>query len=427
MLIGLVGKPNVGKSTFFKAVTLSNILIANYPFATIKANHGVGYVRIDCIDKELNTQCNPREGTCINHQRFVPIDLIDVAGLVPGASEGKGLGNKFLNDLSEADAFIHILDISGETNVEGKQTQNYDPSGDIKFLEEELDLWYSGILKKVWKIFARRIIGEDVDFSEAVAKQFSGLKVNKEHVKTVVRKGDFDTKKAAQWDDKEIFRFAGMLRKISKPMMIAANKIDRPNSKSNLEKIKKEFDYIIVPCSAESELALREADKKKVIEYIPGDNNFKILKELNEKQAQGLEFIKNNVIQHYSISSSISSSSKAFVKRSTECATPARLNSSASVSNTTPKSFCLFLSSAIRLSTSSGSLPRSIRLCDLGLNPARTSMISATISCCGCKCLKGSAIHCTLRASSSAIPVGISSAPEMMAVSKNLSKTGWQN
>ena len=299
MLIGLVGKPNVGKSTFFKAVTLSNILIANYPFATIKANHGVGYVRIDCIDKELNTQCNPREGTCINHQRFVPIELIDVAGLVPGASEGKGLGNKFLNDLSEADAFIHILDISGETNIEGKQTQNYDPSGDIKFLEEELDLWYSGILKKVWKIFARRIIGEDVDFSEAVAKQFSGLKVNKEHVKTVVRKGDFDTKKAVQWDDKEIFRFASMLRRISKPMIIAANKIDRPNSKYNLEKIKKEFDYEIVPCSSESELALKEAAKNKVIEYIPGDNNFKILKELNEKQAQGLEFIKNNVMKKY--------------------------------------------------------------------------------------------------------------------------------
>ena len=139
MLIGLVGKANVGKSTFFKAATLSNVLIANYPFATIKANHGIGYVRIDCIDKELNTQCNPREGTCINHQRFVPIELIDVAGLVPGASEGKGLGNKFLNDLSEADAFIHILDVSGETNIEGKQTQDYDPSGDIKFLEEELD------------------------------------------------------------------------------------------------------------------------------------------------------------------------------------------------------------------------------------------------------------------------------------------------
>jgi ribosome-binding ATPase len=158
MLIGLVGKPSVGKSTFFKAATLAEVEIASYPFTTIKANHGVGYVRVDCIDKEFNTQCTPNHGFCINHQRFVPIDLMDVAGLVPGASEGKGLGNQFLDDLRGADIFIQIVDCSGETNCEGKileKGQTCDVCGDVEFLEEELDKWFCNILMKAWKVFAR--------------------------------------------------------------------------------------------------------------------------------------------------------------------------------------------------------------------------------------------------------------------------------
>ena len=139
MLIGLVGKPSAGKSTFFKAATLAEVEIASYPFTTIKANRGVGYVKIDCLDKEFNTNCNPSHGFCLNHKRFVPVELMDVAGLVPGASEGKGLGNKFLDDLRQADAFIHIVDGSGKTDSEGKPVENHDPVKDIEFLDKELD------------------------------------------------------------------------------------------------------------------------------------------------------------------------------------------------------------------------------------------------------------------------------------------------
>src|SRR3989344_6118781 len=156
MLIGLVGCPSVGKSTFFKAATLAEVEIASYPFTTIKPNRGVGYVKIDCIDKEFKTQCNPNHGFCINHKRFVPVELMDVAGLVPGASEGKGLGNQFLDDLRQADAFIQIVDASGETDEGGKQTKNYDVCKDVEFLEDELDKCYCNILKKVWKSFARK-------------------------------------------------------------------------------------------------------------------------------------------------------------------------------------------------------------------------------------------------------------------------------
>jgi ribosome-binding ATPase len=299
MLIGLVGKPNVGKSTFFKSATLSNVLIANYPFATIKANHAIGYVRVDCIEKHFKVKCNPREGYCLQGQRFVPVELMDVAGLVPGASEGKGLGNQFLNDLTNADAFIHVVDVSGTTDIEGKQTTSHDPLKDIEFLERELDLWYVEILKKVWKTFSRKIASEGIEFAEAVAGQFSGLKVNRDHVKDVIRKGNFDTTKAVSWDKDEMLRFASLLRKISKPMIIAANKIDIAEGKKNYEKLKKELDYVVVQCSAESELALKEASKAELIKYIPGDNDFDFVKDVNEKQKAALEFIKKNVLKTF--------------------------------------------------------------------------------------------------------------------------------
>ena len=299
MLIGLIGKPNCGKSTFFKAATLAEVLIANYPFATIKPNHGVAYVKIDCIDTEFKTQCQPRTGFCINHKRFVPIDLMDVAGLVQGASEGKGLGNQFLDDLRQADAFIQIIDLSGETNAEGKPASNYYPGEDIKMIERELDLWYSNILKKVWKTFSRQLEMEHSNFVQSIAKQFSGLKVDEEMVKKIILKTKLNSEKPTSWTDEQVFLFASELRKLSKPMIIAGNKSDTPKAKENLEKIKAEFSYPIIACSSDSELALREAAKAKLIEYIPGEKEFKIIKKMTEKQEQALELIKKKVLQVY--------------------------------------------------------------------------------------------------------------------------------
>ena len=299
MLLGLVGKPSCGKSTFFKAATLAEVEIAPYPFTTIKPNHGIGYVRVECIDKEFNAQCNPAKGFCISHQRFVPVDLMDVAGLVPGASEGKGLGNQFLDDLREADAFIHIVDASGKTDVLGKQTENYDPREDVKFLEDELDAWYHNLLLKVWKGFSRKAELENTKFSEAVAKQFSGLKVKEEQVKKVLLKLAL-SEKPSGWNEKQLKNFASELRKISKPMIIAANKCDDEEALKNIENLKKNFkEHLIIPCSADSELALRQAAKAGLIEYIPGEKDFKILKTITGQQKQALDKIKKNVLDKY--------------------------------------------------------------------------------------------------------------------------------
>jgi ribosome-binding ATPase YchF (GTP1/OBG family) len=300
MLIGLVGKPSCGKSTFFKSATLADVAIASYPFTTIKPNHGIGYVKIDCIDKEFKVKCNPHKGYCINGKRFVPVELLDVAGLVEGASEGKGLGNEFLSDLTSADALIHIVDISGETDAGGKETKGYNPVNDVKMLENELDLWYLGILNKVWKGFARTVQNTKQELHKAIAKQFSGLKVNENDVKRILIKGKYNTEKPAEWSDNDLRKFSHELRHLTKPMIIAANKCDRQDAFENLKKLKNAYpELIIAPCSADSELSLRLANNAGLIEYVPGESNFKILKKLNEKQESALESIKKNVLDFY--------------------------------------------------------------------------------------------------------------------------------
>ena len=297
MLLGLVGKPSCGKSTFFKSATLADVLIASYPFATIKPNHGVGYVRVDALCSELGVKCNPRTGFCTGKTRFVPVDLMDVAGLVEGASEGKGLGNQFLDDLRNADAFIHIVDISGTTDSEGKEGSG-NPIEDVRMLENELNKWYVGIFKKVWEKLVKSLQTTKQDIAKAIAKQFSGLKVNEDDVKEVLRKLKLDVDKPINWSEEDLFNFAKELRHLTKPMIVAANKCDKENSKENLEKLKQEFsELIIIPCSADSELSLRQASKAGLIEYIPGESHFKIYEDkINEKQKQALESIQKNVL-----------------------------------------------------------------------------------------------------------------------------------
>ena len=109
--VALAGKPNAGKSTFYRAATMADVDVANYPFTTIDPNRGVTHVRTRCPCLDLEERCGNDE--CHDGKRYVPIELLDVAGLVPGAHEGKGLGNQFLDALSNADVVLHVVDALG--------------------------------------------------------------------------------------------------------------------------------------------------------------------------------------------------------------------------------------------------------------------------------------------------------------------------
>jgi ribosome-binding ATPase YchF (GTP1/OBG family) len=298
-LLGIVGKPNTGKSTFFSAATLAPAEIANYPFTTIKPNRGIGYVRTPCVHEEFKVTDNPGNSLCLNGIRLIPIDFIDVAGLVPGAWEGRGLGNQFLDELRKADALIHVVDASGGTDCEGKLCKlgENDPLEDVKFLEHEIAMWMTSILKKDWAKIARTAETESKDIGGMLEDKLSGLGIRRMHLLEAIRKAGLSADKPASWSDDDFLKFVDMLRQVSKPILIVANKMDLPTSAANLERLEK-TNRLVIPACSEAELALRRAAEKKMIDYRPGDCNFKIVapEKLNESQIKALETIRQKIL-----------------------------------------------------------------------------------------------------------------------------------
>ncbi len=298
-LLGVVGKPNTGKSTFFSAATLVAAEIANYPFTTIKPNRGVGYVRTPCVHEDFKVNDNPRNSLCLDGVRLVPVEIIDIAGIVPGAWEGKGLGNQFLDEIRRADALIHVVDASGGTDCEGKSCKpdEHDPLEDVTFLEREITMWMVTILKKDWSKIARQAEADKKGIALPLEDRLTGLGIRRQLVGEAIRKAGLNVDKPTTWSDEDFYRFVDTLRKMSKPMLIVANKIDLPSAQANLERMKK-LDYMVIPCSAEAELALRRAAEKQLIDYKLGDSDFKILnpEKLTPGQISALNSIREKVL-----------------------------------------------------------------------------------------------------------------------------------
>ncbi|MFQ6135412.1 MAG: redox-regulated ATPase YchF [Nitrososphaerales archaeon] len=300
MIVGIIGKPNVGKSTFFNAATLLSVPMASYPFTTVEPNFGVAYVTTSCVCRTLGVEDNPVNSRCIDGTRLIPIKLVDVAGLVRGAAEGKGLGNKFLDNMRQADALIHVVDASGSTDEEGVITSegSYSPLKDIEFVEREFDLWLKQILRKDWHRISRSVESGSGKTTELLAERLSGLAIKEKHIHTAAEKAELRLDGPTGWSEDDILNFCRALREASKPSIIAANKADLPSAEENIEQIKA-TGRLTVPCAAEAELLLRRASDKKLIDYIPGSSTFKILdlSKLTPAQLKALEMVRDHVLK----------------------------------------------------------------------------------------------------------------------------------
>ena len=289
MQIGLLGKANVGKSTFFSAATETTVASGNFPFTTIEPNVGVAYVQSDCACKHFDLKHDNE--LCVNGTRLIPIKLIDVAGLVPGAHEGKGLGNQFLDDARQAEVLIHVVDIAGTTDIQGQSVPvgTHDPLEDVSFVQDEFDQWFIEILKREWDKITREVDQKRAKLTDGIANRFSGLGIKDYQVQLVLQKQGLITRNPKEWNDSDIENFVKELRKNTKPMIIAANKADLCQ---DLDIMKKISDTVI-PCSAETELLLRKATKAGIINYNSGDNGFKINteKEIPAPQQKALDLV----------------------------------------------------------------------------------------------------------------------------------------
>jgi len=289
MQIGLLGKTNVGKSTFFSAATQTTAQIGNYPFTTIEPNVGIAYVKTDCACKHF--KLNHFNQLCINGTRYIPIKLIDVAGLVPGAHEGKGLGNKFLDDARQAQVLIHVVDASGSTDIQGQPVPvgSHDPLEDVKFVEEEFDQWMFQILQREWQKLTRELESKSGKIIHAIAQRFSGLGIDEYDIETVLHHMNLQTKKPQEWSNPDLLMFVKELRKKTRPIIIAANKADLCHDLKILDELKKSHNSMA--CSAETELLLRKAAKGGLIDYLPGQVTFKIKEgiSLNPQQQKALD------------------------------------------------------------------------------------------------------------------------------------------
>ncbi|HEV2166063.1 MAG TPA: YchF-related putative GTPase, partial [Thermoplasmata archaeon] len=267
-----------------------------YPFTTTVPNRGVAAVRVPCPHSEKGAPCEPGNAKCVDGTRWVPINLVDVPGLVPGAHEGKGLGHKFLDDLRPASGFLHVVDASGGTNPEGEIVApgTFDPSEEVQWLERELVAWVTEILSRDFAKNVRSVELEGAKLEEFLQDRLTGLSITPAEVSAALRAVPVDRGRPSTWSASDREALSKALLRASKPRLVSANKCDRSTPDQVAQLAERSEPFPVVPTCAEAELTLRRAARAHLVSYRPGDASFEVAQgaELNERQTHALSEIR---------------------------------------------------------------------------------------------------------------------------------------
>ncbi len=302
--IGLIGKTNTGKTTFFNAATLQSAEVSTYPFTTKRPNVGTANVQTLCVCQELKVKDNPRNSQCISGWRFVPVELIDLPGLIKGAWVGKGLGNQFLSVAAQAHALLHIVDASGSVDAEGRIARpgTGDPLADILDIEEELAMWLFKIIEKNKQRITREMGAGKLPLEAAMDRVLSGIGIRENHVAAALQALKLAEKTFESWSDDELKEFSYELRERSKPTIVLANKMDLNHAEENYVRLTEELKgSFVIPCCSEAELVLRRAEQKGLVQYVPGEEKFSVLAEsrLTDRQRWALKYVQQKVLSKW--------------------------------------------------------------------------------------------------------------------------------
>jgi len=283
--IGLIGKPNAGKSTLFSAITATEVEIANYPFTTVSPNIGTSFIIRRCPEEIIGKKCNPNHGSCSNGNRFIPVQIVDVPGLIEGANEGKGMGNQFLQSITDASALILVFDMN-----EASKAVDFAASieKEIKDIKEELIKWASSIIARDWERFAKKADSLNEKVEKQLSRKIGSLGINERDIHEIMSAGSLP-QKLSLWSGDDFRTFADIMFSRIKAIVPVANKADLV-SHDKINALQK-MDVKVFPVSAEYELAIQRALAHGLItSRIPP---FNPTQKTTQKQIEALKHIED--------------------------------------------------------------------------------------------------------------------------------------